>query len=225
MTTTEEKIVALDDLMKKRAELMATIGQAAVENDAKKMDAAIAERRKTDKLIADFATNAEKSARDEAIPLLSTSLQTIDMKMSGEVMPHVVLSGTLRRGEQGLFDDLKIGVGISGELDLSKILYDALDVSSIQDLSSVKGITFEVGRDTATISYTGRAPSGQGGGEGTGGKGWYKDGVKHTLNDVFEMRANDEDREKLAQAEGDGNKTWAVKNAVAKRQDDFALGE
>ncbi len=137
---TTETVVTMETLGTKRTELMATIGQAAIDNDAKKLDAAVAERRKVDKQISDFAANAEKGARDAAAPLVAETLKSIDMKMSGLVMPNVVLSGTLRRGDSGKFDDLKIGVGLVGEVDLSALIYSAINTGPIEELESVKGI-------------------------------------------------------------------------------------
>ena len=214
----------METLVEQRAAILKVIGEAAASGDVKKMDAAFAENKKLGKQIGDFAANAEKSARDAAIPQMSESLKAIDMKANGVLMSGMVLTGTLRRGENGLFDDLKVGVGFAGDADLSKIFYDALDTTSIADLDSVKGINFSIGREKVEITYTGRAPSGTGGGNGTGGKGWIKDGTKFTLADVFEAYASDEDREKLAAAGDDGNKLYSVKLAVAKKQDEYVLG-
>ena len=220
-----KKVVALVELQEQRAAVLVVIGETAASGDTKKMDLAFTERRKLDKQIADFAATAEKSARDQAIPQIQNSLEQIDMKMSGAIMPGVVLSGTLTRGENDMFDDLKIGVAFAGDADLSQIFYDALDVSSIADLKSVKGISFTIGRDSVTITYTGRAPaSGSSGGNGTGGKGWFKEGTKFSLTDVFEAYASDEDRQKLAAVSEDGNKAYSVKLTVAKKQTEYVLG-
>ena len=181
---------------------------ANVGRDLKAAASIIKEIQSTERGIADYDAIAEKSARDAACIDAAKALTAFKM---GDVAKGIVLTGTFRKTDTG-WDDLKIGVTVP---DTATDQFHALfPLDAFEKLNTVKGVSFSIGPDGATVEPTGRKP-GTGGGGG-GGKGYRpKDGgptVK--LGEVFETYATPE--QKAAITDMDGNASYGLKVKVAK---------
>ena len=127
---------------------------------------------------------AESEQRDTAIVTINEALApAFDFKASSALMQGITVSGVYRKTDTG-WDDLKIGVGFEGALDLSSLFYGMFPLDSVKNLTSVKGVSFTINRDGAKVEYVGKAPrapgtasTGNGGGRG---HGWIKDGATYT---------------------------------------------
>lgn len=187
------------------------------ETDAQ-VDVAVTERKRLVKSIADMKQSVEKEERDLLLPRIVESLGTFEMPES------IIVSGTIRRDESGVFADIDVKLSTTDNAALQDAIADALhDVNEdLEGLESVKGITVVIDAlgDGTTAEYTGAksASSGTKGAAGGGGKGWIKDGSTevYKLAAIWEDHATADERADYDANKGNGTKQYAVRKAVAK---------
>lgn len=180
---------------------------ANVGRDLKSASSIIKEIQSTERGIADYDAIAEKSLRDTACIDAAKSLGSFKM---GDIAKGIVLTGTLRKTDTG-WDDLKIGVTIpDSAIDQFHALFP---LAAFENLKTVKGVSFSIGPNGATVEPTGRkATSGGGGG---GGKGYRKNGGETVkLAEVFNAYATDAQKSDIVGM--DGNASYLLKSKVAK---------
>jgi hypothetical protein len=178
---------------------------ATAARDADRVKSIDKEISATTRKIAEFDSVAERDARDTACTTAASELSKFKM---GDIAKSIVLTGTLRKTDTG-WDDLKIGVTVPDSV--TEQFHNLFPVDLFESLKTVRGVSFTIGPDGATVESTGRkTSSGSGGG---GGRGYVKDGVTVKLGDVFDAYATPAQKDEIVGM--DGNKSYALKVHVA----------
>lgn len=213
------------ELTTRKAEIWSSIRGIEGDDDAalKRLSGLQTELRKVNTAISEFAAKAESEQRDAAIVTMNDQLASaFDFKAASSLMQGIVISGVYRKSDTG-WDDLKVGVGYEGDLDLLGVFHGAFPLDAVKDLTSVKGVSFTITREGAKVEYVGkapRAPSSGGTGNGGGrGHGWLKDGASYTLDEAFGQAATSEERATHDGYTEDtvkspGSAKWALKKKV-----------
>ena len=212
-------VVTLSELQDQMSELLTKV-QAATLNaespeDWDKIQTLMSDRKKIQSAIRDYQHNIEKDARTSALEMISEAL------IKGISFPSDALgmSVTLRRGENGIFDNLDVKFTEVGNR-VTDVIHAAFPENAVADLSSVKGIKFSWTAESGItdLAYTGSTGPRKSSSNGNGkhGRGWIKDGITRQLGDVWQEFATDEDIEKRNNANSGGAK-YGIQKAVASR--------
>ncbi len=213
-----------DRLTTIRVEISETSDDAAGDTAQERL---IAERKKVNGRIQSISDEAESTDRDAAVVTMNDALgKVFDFRAQSALMQGVTVSGTYRKTDTG-WDNLSIGVGFEGDLDLLKVFDDGFPLDSIKDLASVRGVSFTINRDGAKVEYVGKAPktakasTGTTGGGGRGHK-WERNGVVVTLDEAFREvataaeSAEHDGIDSLPDVKSPGSKKWTLKTKVVK---------
>ena len=202
-----------EGLEARRAKLLADGAAALARGDMQALIAIGAEAKKLEGAARTERDTAETGARETLKASIVKALQGLDLR---QALRDGTITATVKRTDTG-FDDVRVAFLAPGLMDL---IVPAVESANPGAVASVKRIEVELKHGKADVKVlTGGSTKAGGSTKGNGGaKGWYKDGVRYELKDVYEAHATEEDRASFAQAAGDGSKQYAVKVKVAKRE-------
>jgi hypothetical protein len=222
-STMAEKVDAMAarvELETAHAALSEQIQIAAGAGDMGKVGLLHAQWKKVGGEIANYETMAQKDARDKMLGVLETALS----EYAFEIPDGLKVIGTVRREDDGSMRDLEINIVSIDNDVLITPFWDVFPSDSVESLSSVKGIRFEITANDATVEYSGtrKVSSGTSNG-GKAGKGWKgPDGVSLKMGDAFDAVATSEEKNELTiigETETGGtrsNRTDQLKRKVLK---------
>jgi len=205
------------NLEARKAELLAKVMAAAQAGDLDLVANIGREIASLGKAVRVEVDKATESIRAEAKDNLVKALTTREFQASlRDALRQSVVSVVVRRTETGL-DDGKASIAASQVYDVLMpcVQEHVASVSSIRrvEVSITNGVPkVEVFTTSGTSTKAASRSS-----NGTGPKGWTKDGIAYRLGDIFEAVANPDQKAEYKAFEKNGNKEYALKKAVATK--------